>query len=67
MAKSQVLLHCANENLVVARNRAWGAVRPGSIRVLLASPRWDGMGVEEDRAARMDRWVVWEHRDREPD
>jgi hypothetical protein len=27
----------------------------------------NGMDEEKDMAARMDSWVVWEHRDREPD
>jgi hypothetical protein len=85
MTRSHVLLHCTGGNLAAARQQAWGDVRPGSIRTLLANPRWesrlvhflelsgvgrlveDGSGVEEDRAARMDEWVAWAHREREPD
>jgi hypothetical protein len=41
MSRSHVLLHCSNESLVAARLRAWGDTSPSSIRVLLASPRWE--------------------------
>jgi hypothetical protein len=85
MTRLHVLLHCTNERLVAARQKAWGDARPGSVRVLLASPRWEsrllrfldqsgvgrvvenGEDEEEKQAARLDGWVVWEHREREPD
>jgi hypothetical protein len=41
MTRSHVLLHCTNARLVSARQEAWGAVHPGSIRMLLANPRWE--------------------------
>jgi hypothetical protein len=41
MTRSHVLLHCTNENLVAARQQAWGSFHPSSIRLLLASPRWE--------------------------
>jgi hypothetical protein len=83
MSRSHVLLHCPK--LEADRAQAWGSVRPKSIRVLLASPRWEsrlvyflelsgagrvmenGRDEKADRASRLDGWIVWDHRDREPD
>jgi hypothetical protein len=41
MIRSHVLLHCANQRIVAARQEAWGGVHPASVRMLLASPRWE--------------------------
>jgi hypothetical protein len=41
MTRSHVLLHCTNTRLVSARQEAWGGVDPESVRMLLASPRWE--------------------------
>jgi len=41
MARSHVLLYCANARLRAAREEAWENKNPGSIRVLLSNPRWE--------------------------
>jgi hypothetical protein len=41
MNRSHVLLHCRNPRLVAARTEAWEGKNPGSVRVLLANPRWE--------------------------
>jgi hypothetical protein len=41
MTRSHMLLHCNNARLVSARQEAWGAVHPRSVRILLANPRWE--------------------------
>jgi len=41
MARSHVLLRCANARLRAAREEAWENKNPGSIRVLLSNPRWE--------------------------
>jgi hypothetical protein len=74
MTRSHVLLHCPNAKIRVAREEAWEGKDPGSVRVLLANPRWErhllrfrelsGVGkvvddgAEEAWAAKMDGWIV---------
>jgi len=41
MTRSHVLLHCLNDGLRVAREKAWEGKDPGGVRVLLANPRWE--------------------------
>jgi ribonuclease HI len=40
--RSHALLHCPNATLVAARAEAWDGRDPGSVRVLLSNPRWEG-------------------------
>jgi hypothetical protein len=42
MTRSHALLHCPNAALAAARAEAWEGRDPGSIRVLLSNPRWEG-------------------------
>jgi hypothetical protein len=42
MTRSHALLHCSNATLVAARAEAWDGRDPGSVRVLLSNPRWEG-------------------------
>jgi hypothetical protein len=41
MTRSHTLLHCRNPKLAAARREAWEGKNPGSVRVLLANPRWE--------------------------
>ena len=41
MTRSHVLLHCLNPKLRAARVEAREGKNPGSVRVLLANPRWE--------------------------
>jgi hypothetical protein len=82
MTRSHALLHCPNDRLRAAREDAWEGKDPGSVRVLLANPRWEkrllrflelsggrvveGVDVEETRATRLDGWITWETVEREP-
>jgi ribonuclease HI len=66
MTRSHALLHCPNATLAAARVEAWEGRNPGSIGILLSSPRWEGRllrylelsgvgrfvegGIEEDEA-----------------
>jgi ribonuclease HI len=66
MTRSHALLHCPNATLAAARVEAWERRNPGSIGILLSSPRWEGRllrylelsgvgrfvegGIEEDEA-----------------
>jgi len=42
MTRSHVLLHCPSARLAAARVEAWEGRDPGSIKVLLSNPRWEG-------------------------
>jgi hypothetical protein len=79
MTRSHVMFHCTNTRLVSARQEAWGNVRtllgnPRWERRLLHFLELSGVGrvtengegEKETRTERMDGWIVWEHRDREP-
>jgi len=41
MTRSHVLLHCPSDKLRAAGVETWEGKDPGSIRVLLANPRWE--------------------------
>jgi hypothetical protein len=41
MSRAHVLLNCRNPRVVTARTEAWEGKRPGSVRRLLADPRWE--------------------------
>ena len=42
MTRSNTLLYYTNDNPRAARAEAWEGKNPGSIRVLLNNPRWEG-------------------------
>jgi hypothetical protein len=66
LLSAPALLHCPNATLAAARVEAWEGRNPGSIGILLSSPRWEGRllrylelsgvgrfvegGIEEDEA-----------------
>jgi hypothetical protein len=41
MSRAHVLLNCRNHRVVAARVEAWEGKSPGSVRRLLADPRWE--------------------------
>jgi hypothetical protein len=78
MTRSDVLLHCPDENMVAARHLARGIFLPIVFEFSLVAQDWragssvflicqglgeeDGSDTDESRAARMDGWVPWESR-----
>jgi hypothetical protein len=41
MSRAHVLLNCRNQRVMAARAEAWNGEHPGSVRRLLADPRWE--------------------------
>jgi hypothetical protein len=41
MSRAHVLLNCRDPKVAAARTEAWGDKRPGSVRRLIADPRWE--------------------------
>jgi hypothetical protein len=41
MSRAHVLLNCRNHRVVAARAEAWEGKSPGTVRRLLADPRWE--------------------------
>jgi hypothetical protein len=41
MSRDHVLLNCRNPRVAAARAEAWEGKNPGSVRRLLADPRWE--------------------------
>jgi hypothetical protein len=75
ISRAHVLMNCRNPQVVAARAEAWEGKNPGSVRRLLADPRWEkrfvrflelsGVGRTladgtDEESARMDTWTAWE-------
>jgi hypothetical protein len=41
MSRAHVLMNCRNPQVMAARVEAWEGKNPGSVRRLLADPRWE--------------------------
>jgi hypothetical protein len=75
MSRAHFLLNCRNQRVMAARAEAWEGKHPGSVRRLLADPRWEKRFVRflelsgvgrfladgmSAYAERMDTWIAWE-------
>jgi hypothetical protein len=74
MSRAHVLLNCRKPRVAAARAEAWEGKHPGTVRRLLADPRWEKRfvrfleqsgvgrtladGTDEEYAARMDTWIA---------